>query len=253
MTIDKTKVLIYGSCVSRDIFRFRPNNFDITDYYARSSLVSLVEAPLDISPEDIRLESKFQKRMVMSDLKKDLYSRLRRDDYDVLLMDFIDERLNIIDLGNTRITKSKELVNSGFINKFDRVIEIDRLEMDIKLWEKACDEFFSRIIKCVDPRRIILLEAFWAEKYIGKKGLFYSFPKNSISNISLHNNLLRSYYSYFKNTFKKCQVISSGVAIANESHLWGLSPFHFVSSWYEDMAIKIQEVANQVKNGGIRN
>ena len=248
MALETTNVLIYGSCVSRDIFRFQSDGFIVVDYYARSSLISLGTAPLEFSPEDVCLESKFQKRMVIRDLTKDLYSRLEIHDYDVLLMDFIDERLNIISIGDVKITKSKELSNSGLMHKYIDFNEIDRFEMDFCLWEEACDTFINNIINYINPDRIILLEAFGAKKYRKQDGTVHVFPENIIKYINSRNSLLESYYKYFLDNFRTCQVVNCEEAIADESHLWGLSPFHFTQDWYEDAAMRIQEVVGQTGN-----
>ncbi|WP_419720039.1 DUF6270 domain-containing protein [Paenibacillus illinoisensis] len=40
------------------------------EYYARSSLISLMSSPLTIANTDIKLDSKFQLNMILNDFKR---------------------------------------------------------------------------------------------------------------------------------------------------------------------------------------
>lgn len=62
------RVAIIGSCVTRDIMQFiKPSELN---YFARTSFISLVEAPVAIESDLVAIEGAFEKRMVLSDFDK---------------------------------------------------------------------------------------------------------------------------------------------------------------------------------------
>ena len=92
-----SRVFIYGSCVSRDAFSLpEAAKFSVVEYCARTSLVSAwapvvpcANVPLD------RLGSFWKSRCIQRDFAKELLPCLEKTDFDILLLDFIDERFDI--------------------------------------------------------------------------------------------------------------------------------------------------------------
>lgn len=82
----KLKVLILGSCVSRDIFNHGGvhGEFELFAYYARSSLASLALQPLDEEVHLKKIKSTFQRRMVTQDIKKLFLAEIDNWSFDVL-------------------------------------------------------------------------------------------------------------------------------------------------------------------------
>lgn len=110
--MSQTSFFIYGSCVSRDVFRFaREGSFHIADYYARSSLISAMAPPVAVSGfYDLeKITSNFRRRSVERDLSKTLLNALTQKKYDILLLDFIDERISIM---KVKRTEERELCYS---------------------------------------------------------------------------------------------------------------------------------------------
>lgn len=88
------KVLILGSCVTRDAFEFAGDYPPLTlhGYYARSALVSATDArPFPGVPLE-RIQSPFQRRMVQWDITGAALAEIAKADYDLLVYDAIDER-----------------------------------------------------------------------------------------------------------------------------------------------------------------
>lgn len=118
------RLLIWGSCVTRDCFaedicgHESISRYEIDKYFARSSLVSQLSRPVLLKGE-IRLSSLFQKRMVADDFEKQFFPYLNKvkEDIDYLLLDFIDERFDIIALSDSYVTYSGELAASGLLKK----------------------------------------------------------------------------------------------------------------------------------------
>ena len=117
------RLLIFGSCVSRDILNYPHDKTQLVlvDYYARCSIASLGLQPIEIPSTVQNISSKFQRRMVERDIRKDFLKDLAGLQFDVLLIDLIDERLNLyIEPGGKACTLSSELVSSGFPKDSDR-------------------------------------------------------------------------------------------------------------------------------------
>jgi hypothetical protein len=239
-------ILIFGSCVTRDIFRLYPDDFQVIDYFARSSIVSLNSRPLnDFSLEDIKLSSDFQKRMVIRDFLKEFFPALKKIKFDYLLIDFADERFNVLTSGESIITKSNELINSGFLeNKQDTFQEISRLSLNQVLWQDACNYFIKRIIDVVNPNRIVLVKVKLAETYRNKDGQVQSFDREK-DQIKSYNALLESYYSYFESQCTGCNIVEEEV-LADEMHKWGLSPYHYTGDWYRKICGKLELIMKEM-------
>ena len=108
---------IHGSCISRDVFEFitdEPIRFK--EYIARHSMISAVSNSLNFNEEQINisnLESKFQRRMVLNDLNKTLFEKIRNNKSDYMLIELLEERFSILDTNNSFITYSNEFVLSN--------------------------------------------------------------------------------------------------------------------------------------------
>lgn len=89
------RLFIYGSCVSRDMLEYQQAEVTLVKYIARSSLAAQLSVPFKNEAILDRLPSKFQREMLQVDMEKTLFKQLQQSDFDVLLLDFIDERFSI--------------------------------------------------------------------------------------------------------------------------------------------------------------
>lgn len=165
-------ISIFGSCVSRDIFNYIKGEDDIKliKYYARSSIISVTSKTLNKSIHSIDLKSKFQRKMVYNDINKLFWGELIDNEIDILLLDFIDERLDVIKISEDQyLTRSNEFNSTvEFKKKFKGSIlkEEDRLI----LWKNSINIFINNIIKKMNEDRIFINECYYCEKYIDENG-----------------------------------------------------------------------------------
>src|SRR5690554_1693234 len=91
-------VFIYGSCVSRDIFNLdKVGYFNIVDYYARHSIGSMASKPYRTDCSLAEISSDFRRRMDLRDFDKSvLQSEYAFANSDIILMDLIDERFDLV-------------------------------------------------------------------------------------------------------------------------------------------------------------
>ncbi|WP_157598474.1 DUF6270 domain-containing protein [Phycicoccus sp. Root101] len=94
----RVRVLIAGSCVSRDTFAFLdPMEFALSEYVARQSLVSAFAGPSEPVIDSAVLPSRFQQRVLLADAAASLPEVVTQaaDSVDLVLWDLVDERLGV--------------------------------------------------------------------------------------------------------------------------------------------------------------
>ena len=233
------KIIILGSCVSRDPFDGEFDNVDkesiaVKRLFARCSLISLNSPSLNIELSEIQGLDPFECRCVFDDLNKVFYKYINTRDLSdtFLLLDFIDERVNVLQSGTHFLTISTEYLKSNLSGRFTGV-ELSRLSNEVTdLWKISCSEFYNRINSFFPPNRIILHKAFWFEQYLDTD-IIRNFE--NIEEISEHNKILTEYYDCFEKTFPGIHIIDLNNMgfLADKSHKWDLAPFHYERKYYE--------------------
>ncbi|WP_110929634.1 DUF6270 domain-containing protein [Bacillus massiliglaciei] len=126
---------ILGSCVSRDIFRLLDTDYKVNYYHARSSILSLMSAPYPLEEQDVQLKSRFKQRTVLTDMNKTFFQQLEEKKNDLLMIDFIDERFALYQIGFSYVTRSSYFVEAGLKEKLGGR-EVRKADT-IKEWETA--------------------------------------------------------------------------------------------------------------------
>lgn len=238
------KYLILGSCVTRDVFRVAKPSTSL-EYQARSSLISIMSHPLkkNIDESSIKLDSNFQKQMVLKDVNKNFFERLHSIDFDFILLDFTDERFDLFRIGDSYVTRSVELLKSGFITQFEDYEHVKRfVETTHLLWERACKSFVKELLKVVPPHKIILHEAYWSMQYVNNNELI-QFPNNQLAMIKNVNNMLNRYHTFVKAQASGIHVVSHE-GLADQTHIWGLSPCHYTKDYYKSIYKQFESISN---------
>ncbi|MFJ5954500.1 DUF6270 domain-containing protein [Paenarthrobacter sp. NPDC092416] len=229
-------VFIYGSCVSRDPFE-KPSEFELKGYFARSSVGSAFRMP---PPPDIELPnvdalaSRFQKRMVQSDITKSLSESLTTTDYDVLVVDFIDERMNTIELGATAFTASEELKATGYAVD---PANIHEPWSPIGLAHRL--EGIRALTRIVDPLKIVVNRVHWAT--VDTDGV--PFPRSLW--FDRNNKLLYNLYKEIEKT-PGVRFIDypGGAPLAAPKHKWGRQPFHYSEAANDHFLSELTRLTN---------
>lgn len=234
---------IHGSCVSRDIFRFDfDNEVAIGKYFARNSFISAVSESF---PEevDLNIVSDWQKRIVETDLKKELFKKLSDDSAEFLLVDFIDERSGLMKYKNSIFTLSMELQNSNFSDYYKGDL-INKFGMDDSIWMKSMDQYIENILNIFHEDRIILHETYFVDSYITKEGEIKPFPEHNLTFNGKVNTILRKYYKYLKIKLPDAYVIDilDNYNLACENHKWGLAPVHYEDDYYKHALNLIKKI-----------
>jgi 16S rRNA G966 N2-methylase RsmD len=232
-----TKVFIFGSCVSRDAFpEANAAHFKVVNYCARSSLASAFSNVVVQGIDVQRLESAFQRRMVEVDVEHRLSSLLEENDYDLLLVDCIDERFDLyIDLQGGICTLSNELLATGFkpAQLTGRIVPSGSDEF-FELWERGWERLIDLLRRHSHLDRLRINAAYWSE--IADDGGDYC-PHYSPEGIRRANKVLSRLYSRMKESLLSHQILEFApeLWVGAASHRWGRSPFHYNNNYYVKM------------------
>lgn len=240
---NQVNIAILGSCVTRDIFEYFPNQYQIGPVFSRTSVISLMTSPLPVSYQDINLKSEWQKRMVYADFQKSFWDSLQRYHIDLLIIDFIDERFDLCYSDGSYVTRSHEFVESGvehlgqynfqLINRFDSITT--------ETWKWYCDLFIDRLSYYFSPNKILLHKAFWMPAYY-RNGTVTEFDHQEW--IAENNKLLKEYYAHFEKKWKGIHSIdlSQSGLLSCDKHRWGLQPYHYEDEYYMRAGTRIADI-----------
>lgn len=242
---NRNDIDIHGSCVSRDIFRFdTENRIVLGNYFARNSFISAVSEPF---PEEVQLNllSPWQEKIVEIDLKKELFEKLAYDNANYLIIDFIDERFELMKYKSCIFSVSSELLNSKFTDDYE-VENISRFDLAGSFWKKALNEYIDNLLNIYDEKRIIIHETYFVDSFINNKGQLDYFPENKLKYGEKINNVIEEYYDHVKNKLPNAHVVNiiENYNLASENHKWGLAQVHYEDAYYKKALTIIDSIVH---------
>ncbi|NMR20527.1 DUF6270 domain-containing protein [Cellulomonas fimi] len=243
---DRTRVFIYGSCVSRDTFELMDHErYTLLAYVARQSLISAFgPRPADVAtPEEL---SPFQRRMIQGDLEGDLTRKLAAAarSVDLLLWDLTDERLGVYQLRDgAYATRTSDNVGTSFEAGLQEQSTLIRFGSDQHrgLWVDAATKFVDTLGQLELLDRTLVLAPAWAERSLDGTpvpGSFGLLPPDA-------NSLYEPYYRAIGELGVTAVRLPVDRVIASAGHRWGAAPFHYDDATYRALIERIDE---QVQN-----
>jgi hypothetical protein len=258
-----SKVAIVGSCISRDLWRFRgelvvktaPQPPPPMLYVSRTSVPSLFATPVagfrpaERPPGGLKPQPH---RALVADLCKTALAELVAFRPTHLIFDFIDERFDLLSVGESLITDSWELEASGYRKqaavRAARVIPRLSAACD-RLWLDAAAELAAFVRATpLSQAKLILHSAQWAERRRTAQGREARMAGVEIlpgqaADIAAHNALLARYEAAFTDLMPSMiRVEAPAQRLADDNHLWGLSPFHYVPGYYAEIWRQLDEL-----------
>jgi hypothetical protein len=243
-----SRVAIVGSCISRDLWRFRGGSVAKLLYISRTSLPSLFATPLPkfrpaaSPPGGLKAQPH---RALVADLRKTALTELVAFAPTHVIFDFIDERFDLLSAGATLVTHSWELAQSGYLKQpaFKGAREIPRLSAACeRLWLEAVAEL-SAVVRAtpLGEATLILHSARWAERRRTAGGRLARVSDVEVlpgrpADVAQHNALLARYEAAFEAVMPPLHRIEAPAhRLADDAHVWGLSPFHYVPAYYGEV------------------
>lgn len=231
------KLIIFGSCVSRDVLNFDINKrIELVDYYARCSLVSLFSQP---SPDPKLLEkikSEFQKKMVGLDMSKAFLKDICKKEVDLMLVDFIDERFSLHQISQKQIrtcsTEYKRAIGQDVPMKLIGAFSEKKMDM----WRDAFDQFVQ---VCSNIK--IKVNKVWWTKLVNDGSRIKNIPEEKVD---LANLRLEEMYRYAEAILgSDCFIdYEKSLFVSDVNHIWGVSPFHYNERLYRKTLASILEM-----------
>lgn len=242
------KILIFGSCVSRDPFNDLVKDFEVVDYFARSSLASLSGKPFSRSLELDLVSSKFQQRMITKDAKKVFFQRLENDDFDTLVIDFTDDRFHLLCFPDESL-----LTQSAELSKVKESLNISDAELINSFSDCYFDLWlvgYSNLIKILKNKnlikKVVINGAFWASgDELGNR-----FDEKTSGQILRANMWFKKIYKEIEKDIPISQFCfyPEELLVANSKHKWGRAPFHFCPEFEEYFINFLRCNSPRVKN-----
>jgi hypothetical protein len=246
-----SRVAIVGSCITRDLWRFRGASGSASThellYVSRTSLPSLFATPLagfKAAAKPPRGLKPQPHRALVADLSKTALASLVAFRPTHLIFDFIDERFDLLSAGGTLVTDSWELEASGYRRQpgLRGARAIPRLSAACeRLWLDAAAETAALVRATpLSEARIILHSARWAtrrrtaqgrEAAIGEVEVLPGHP----ADVAAHNALLARYEAAFTQLMPAMARVEAAHRLADDGHQWGLSPFHYTPDYYAEI------------------
>ena len=245
MSNPRPRIAILGSCITRDLWPIRGGGAEQLLYISRTSLPSLLSAPvagfqpLDAPPDGLH---RGEHNALIADLEKTALERLLAFRPTHIIFDFIDERFDLLAVGEALATHSAELEVSGYLAQgaFRGARSIRRLsDACDRLWLAALREFAGLVrTTALSRAHLILHGARWATEKADAQG--GCAPLRDVAvlagrtvEIEPYNTRLAAYETAFQTEMPPFQLVSApDHHLAFADHRWGLSPFHYVPDYY---------------------
>lgn len=203
------------------------------DPYGRfnfSSIISLmnpIKAPLYVSHK-----VKYREMMLEREIQNAFWTILSEVQPDYIIMDFIEERFDVIRYASGYLTKSDAYDEANIMTGEMQVIPRDG-ELCRQLWEESALTFIHRLETEYSNVQIVLVKNYLTEKVgdIHKQEYF-----DNIAQIRRMNEILSQYYRFFYNHCRTIKVVEPSNC-----------EYYFTDKQYEYGAIPshLNELANQ--------
>lgn len=245
------RVAILGSCVTRDLWRMAGAPADDLLYISRTRLPSLFAA----RPEGLVLPGApppglrpNPARALRTDLSKTGLAALAGFRPDVVILDYIDERFDLLAGAGGVVTASWELETSGW-DALPPLMTLRRLDAlgdaDATLWRRALDALATLFAPggALSGARPVLHEAAWADALRTPSGRTEPLPPDleitpgRPASRAAHNARLARMHAATRAAIPGLEVVKApdSLVFSDPDHVWGLSPFHYVRDYYAEV------------------
>ncbi|MCT4496273.1 putative rhamnosyl transferase [Pseudomonas sivasensis] len=236
---EKIRVAILGSCVTRDLFEFQTSalgDFEVCFYMARSSVISYMGMPCTDTRVRISGEG-FEDKRAAYDLAKNHWADLEKARPDIILIDFIDERIGLIQHHGSIFSASGPMIKA-----FERA----GIEFEIKRpWSAEAKALrawalpaFLEKASSICPN-IFVHKAVWANTYRNATNQVESFDTSEFAKlIELNNEIINNMLAPLEDSSTAVEQIGgmeSGL-MAGGDHKWAFCPYHYTSTYYKTVA-----------------
>jgi hypothetical protein len=245
------RVAILGSCVTRDLWRMMGAPADDLLYISRTRLPSLFAARPqgmvlpDAPPPGLRPNPA---QALRADLAKTALACLAAFRPDVVIVDFIDERFDLLVGAGGVVTASWELETSGWdaLLPLEALRRVDALSAaDATLWRRGLDALATLCAPggALSGTRLVLHEARWSNalqtpsRRIEPLDPDLEITPGRPASRAAHNARLGRMHAATRAALPGLEVVKApeSLILSDPDHVWGLSPFHYIPDYYAEI------------------
>jgi len=251
-----SRIAIIGSCITRDLWPILGETPQNLLYVSRTSLATLFAPPLagvataGVPPNGLRPQPH---AALVADLRKTALAALVAHRPTHIVFDFIDERFDLLSVGGGLASHTWELDVSGYLDQapFRTAHRIGRATAACEqLWMRGAAEM-TAFLQATPLReaKVILHEAQWADRYLDATGEARAFApivdvlEGRMVDLREQNTMLDRYQAAFAKLMPQAVRIRApdALRLADASHRWSLSPFHYVDDYYREVWRRLRE------------
>lgn len=222
------KVLAFGSDFSTEQVDDNANKYNLVGHYSRSSFASMGSNPIHQKP-NIDVLNTAQKRSLKRDFSKEFMTVISNLGFHALLIDFIDERFNLLENQGSVITRTAEFCSSGTVLKGYKLVKLHSDDY-FELWKKGWAKFIEQMRKKKLLDRVRLNKVFWIEN----RTKCYSDAQYKIEEVQKQNEFLSKLYAEAEKDLEDYQVYSypSSLFLYSEASVKSYSPLSYSMKVY---------------------
>lgn len=245
-----SRTAIVGSCITRDLWPIRGDGQADLLYVSRTSLAGIFTPavhgfrPLETPPAPL---GPYQHRAMVADIEATALGRLVAFRPTHLVLDLIDERFDLLAVGDSRVADSWELEASGYLAQpaFAGVRTIPRLSAEAEALWRAGAETFVALVRATPLRtaRLILHSARWAEP--APDG--FEILPGRCGDAFAHNALLARYEAFLRALAPEMTMVAApALRRPDPQHAWGPSPFHYIPAYYAEIGRQLAALGVEI-------
>lgn len=231
---------ILGSCCSRDMLTYyhkynKSSNFKVELLTMNVSFSTLFDLPLKFSMDDLNISKENIKTTLSIDLVKSIpntiVQSLKTDS--IVILDFMDERFDLIEYKNSKVTKSWDFMNTKLYKKLKGATTVS-FDSDSKI-DAVIDNakrLISFLANYIPQKNIIVNESIMSNFFFDDNG--FNLFDESKYNFSRYNMMQAKVIETLKNEFNHITFVSSPdyLNFGDVHHQWGTHPYHFNEAYY---------------------
>jgi hypothetical protein len=227
-------ISIIGSCVTRDALE-AVQGLTIGPYLARTSLASIASEPAawinELEIEYTTQAVPWHRRLVAADFEKTHDEQLAAMAGGYVVIDLIEERVHLVETAPGQYVTRTQILSA--MSNFDSLVPKHLpifSETGLAIWLSALPRFVAMLGRHVPPERTIVHRAMYAPvRYDADHA----------------NRYLHQMYDALGDALGDATVITPSAEVfrAAPDHKWGPAPFHFVDTYYIEIAQKIMTAA----------
>ncbi|MTD09911.1 hypothetical protein GIX10_00375 [Acinetobacter sp. YIM 103518] len=240
------KAAIFGSCVSKDILVIGgiQKLFECTSpFISFISPYSLMfeKSSHEYTNDNFEWGTEWYKKNLVTDLNRNFLNVLKEANSDFLILDLSVAYYSIIEFNNKFGGKSfgtfAASLNKNFkaLKQEDGEYKLHRaLEFSDDFLEQGMKVFCDALKTIYRDDQIILVETFFANKYLDKDGSIKEFTSKTTDQLNILMEKLNSLF--LKNITPHLVLEHENTYLGDANHKWNLGRQHYIKDFYKERA-----------------